>query len=136
MSDSDRPVGRPSKYNPAYCEQVIDVCREGYSLTGFAGKIGVSRECLTKWGQEYPEFLLALKRAKAAAAYGIETDANRVRKVGGGPGAASMCTFQLKNFASDDYADRQEHLIGGNGKEPIRTETIYSGVLAEQDKSA
>ena len=99
------PAGRPSSYDPAYCEEMVEYCRDGKSITGFAGKIGVSRDCLTKWGQQYPEFLLAIKAAKSAATYGVEIDAARQRKENGG--SASVTIFQLKNFAPDDYRDTQ-----------------------------
>lgn len=100
--------GRPTLYDPRYCEEMVECCALGHSITGFAGKIGVDRDTITHWGQQHPEFFLAIKKAKAAATRELELDANRIRKSGGGPGAPAMTIFQMKNFAPDEYADRFE----------------------------
>lgn len=138
MSDElpKHPGGRPTKYRPEYCEELVAFCREGYSITGFAGEIGVGRETISEWARVHPEFSVAVSRAKAAATRAYEGDARHVRQHGGGGGQATLIIFGLKNMAPDDYADKQEHLIGGNGKEPVRAEVIYSGALARGDENA
>ena len=112
-------AGRPSKYDPAYCADIVETCAQGYSITGFAGKIGVDRDTITEWAKVHPDFSLAVKRAKAAATYGIESDANGIRKRGGGPGAATMAIFQLKNFAGDEYVDKAEVKNTGDPANPV-----------------
>ena len=72
MSDTPNPVGRPSLYKPAYCDEVISVCSEGLSLTAFAGVIGVSRSVISHWCADYPEFLLACKKGMAKRALFLE----------------------------------------------------------------
>lgn len=66
MTDTAAPVGRPSKYDPAYCEAVVARQAEGWSLAEFAAHVGVSRQTIDNWGAAHPEFLEALSRAKAA----------------------------------------------------------------------
>ena len=119
-----RPVGRPTKYDPAFCEEIVEVCAEGHSITGFAGKIGVDRDTITEWAKVYQEFSVALKRAKAAATYGIEKDANGIRKRGGGPGAATMAIFQLKNFAEHEYTEKSETKLTGDPDHPVAIRAI------------
>ena len=106
--DKSRPVGRPSKYEPRYCDEVVEFCREGYSITAFAGEIGVARDTLTDWGARYPEFLAALKRAKSACARWWEERGRSIGEGGGGPGSATLVTFQLRNQAPDDFQDRRQ----------------------------
>lgn len=114
------PAGRPSLYDEAYCEQVIEVCAEGYSLTGFAGKIGVARDTITEWADKHPEFSLAVKRAKALRALWWEDRGRQVAKDGGPGGQATMVIFGLKNHAPEDYSDKQEHVhTGADGKDLI-----------------
>lgn len=57
--------GRPTDYDPAYCERVIAWGRDGKSRTWMAAEIGVHRETLYNWEKQHPEFFDALKRAKA-----------------------------------------------------------------------
>jgi hypothetical protein len=49
-------MGRPSDYDHAYCEQVVSFCAQGYSLTAFAGEIGVCRDTISEWCRKHPEF--------------------------------------------------------------------------------
>lgn len=60
-----RPAGRPSKYDPAYCDLVIDDAKEGFSLTAFAGGIQIDRDTVTEWRKVHPEFDSACRAAKA-----------------------------------------------------------------------
>lgn len=86
-----RPVGRPSSYDPKYCDQLIEyfseppykeilkkiVTKDGdvvevpaieatdfKSFAGFAVSIGTHRGTLNDWCNQHPEFADAYKRAK------------------------------------------------------------------------
>lgn len=90
MSD-EKPLGRPSLYKPEYCDQILDyfsvepyeekikkvhtksgdvielpyeVAADFPSFAGFAAKIGVHRESLLNWTEQFPDFFDAYKRAK------------------------------------------------------------------------
>lgn len=58
-------MGRPSEYEPSYCEKVIELGKEGASVVEMACEIGVSRNTLeTNWTEAHPEFLEAFIYAK------------------------------------------------------------------------
>lgn len=61
------PGGRPSKYKPEFCQELIEAGKEGYSIEAFAGKIGVSRECIYEWTRVHPEFSDAKKVFETAS---------------------------------------------------------------------
>lgn len=113
------PAGRPSTYSPAYCEEVITFCGEGYSLTGFAGEIGVTRQCISEWMRVHPEFFVAANKAKAKRAMWWESRARDVAEKGGPGGQATMVIFGLKNHAPDDYSDTTKHELTGKDGAPI-----------------
>lgn len=100
--------GRPSKYDPDFCERVVTFCSDGSSLTSFAAKIGVARRTLAGWAEQHDDFAEALDIAKAAACAWWEERARKVGDGDGGPGAASMIQFALKNLAPADFSDRRE----------------------------
>ncbi len=108
MAKKKPPVGRPTLYKSEYCDELIDFCSRGFSITAFAGKIRVSRDTIAEWGTIHREFSEAIKIAKACATLSLEGDASRVRKSGGGPGTAAMIIFGLKNFAPDEYKERRD----------------------------
>jgi phage terminase large subunit len=62
-----RKVGRPSKYDPSFCDLVIELGAQGKSKAQLAASIGVSRETIDLWAKVHPEFSDALKFAKDLA---------------------------------------------------------------------
>lgn len=112
--------GRPSKYEPRFCDELIECAAKGYSLAGFAGKIGVARSTISEWADAYPEFSNAVARARSSAAYSWETRAIRVGDEGGGPGASQMIQFALRSLAGDDWHDKQ--LVEHSGGIDVRAE--------------
>jgi hypothetical protein len=58
-------VGRPSLYDPAYCDDVLRMGGEGYSVVEMAAEIGVHRNTLeTLWPEAHPDFMEALGQAR------------------------------------------------------------------------
>lgn len=108
------PAGRPTLYREEYCQQVIDVCSEGYSLTGFAGLIGVSRDTIDEWQRVHAEFSAAVDRAKAIRLAAWEKRAMKVGEEGGSGGQSTMITFMLKNHAPHEFREKQEIEHSGN----------------------
>lgn len=51
-----RPMGRPTEYEPIYCQMLIDHMADGYSFESFAGKIKKARSSIYKWVDEFPDF--------------------------------------------------------------------------------
>jgi len=126
------PAGRPSLYKPEYCEEIINSAKQGFSLTGFAGQIGVSRRTITEWAEQHPEFSLAVTQAKAAAAASWERRAINIGDGNGGPGAAGMVQFALKNLGADDWQDKitNEHTGKDGGAIQITDETRVRALAA------
>lgn len=105
------PAGRPSKYDEAFCDEVREFLKDGYSVAAFAGHIGVSYSTVSLWEQEHPEFSEAVKDGRAAATLWWE---NRARDVALGAeisGNPTIIIFGLKNRAASEWKDKteQEH---------------------------
>ena len=80
---SDKPIGRPTKYRPEFCQQIIEFFTlDPYTLfldekgnpTGlppkfptferFAYSIGIVKQTLYDWSKKHAEFMDAIKKAK------------------------------------------------------------------------
>jgi len=59
-----RPVGRPSLYDPKYCEEVIALGKIGKSSEAIGAILGVGTATLYRWRDEFLEFREALELAK------------------------------------------------------------------------
>lgn len=110
-------AGRPTGYDPEYCEQAITFLADGYSLAALAGHIGVARSTIYKWVDEHEEFSDAVKRGQAKAVLWWE-NANRSLATGG-EGNATSIVFGLKNRAADEWRDVKATEISGPDGAPI-----------------
>ena len=66
MTEELRPVGRPSLYDPSFCDKVVALGALGKSVEQISSVLGVSLRTMYTWRDAYPEFLHALDEAKAA----------------------------------------------------------------------
>lgn len=123
------PGGRPSKYDPAFCEVVVTEMANGFSLTAVSAIIGVTRATINNWMAEYPEFLEAVTRGKAIRLLHWERTALAVASQGGGPGSATMVVFGLKNMGGDEWSDTTKTEVSGPGGKPVQTEDVSAREL-------
>ena len=113
-------MGRPSKYDPRFCDEVEDLMRQGFSKTAAAGAIGVDRDTFLNWAKEHPDFFGAVKRGEAARTHKLETD---LLLAPDGPNVTSRI-FALKNAAPEEWRDKITH--EGTGPEgEIIFKTVY-----------
>jgi hypothetical protein len=100
-------TGRPSKYNEAYDNLIVEEMSQGKSIAAFAAEIGVARSTIQEWEKQYPTFSVALKAGKAKCAAWWE---ERLRTIATNPqsGNVTAAIFGLKNMASEDWRDKQE----------------------------
>ena len=66
MTEDTKPVGRPSLYDPSFCDKVVALGALGKSVEQISSNLGVSCRVLYDWRDRYPEFLRALEEAKEA----------------------------------------------------------------------
>lgn len=59
-----RPVGRPSTYDPAYCEQVVELGKLGKSIEQICATLNVPVRTVYTWRDAHEEFSQALDDAK------------------------------------------------------------------------
>lgn len=60
-------MGRPSKYDLAFCDQVVALGREGKSKAQIAAALDVDRATIDRWAESHPEFCSAIARARDLA---------------------------------------------------------------------
>jgi hypothetical protein len=81
-----KKIGRPTKYDPAFCEIAIELGRKGKSRESIAANLGVSWSTLLGWTESHPEFQEALENAKILEMdYWEELGSQHIVEVPGGP---------------------------------------------------
>lgn len=115
MAEETRPVGRPSKYDPAFCEALIEFMGKGYSLTAFAGEIGVARSTINEWMAEHHEFSEATRVGQAKRTRALETTLLAGES---GPKVTGHI-FALKNADPEGWKDKVQQELSGPEGGPI-----------------
>ena len=54
-------TGRPTKYDPKFCETVKEVMAKGFSKEAVAGHLKINKDTLYKWVERHEEFANAIK---------------------------------------------------------------------------
>lgn len=58
-------AGRPSAYNPEYCEVAIEAGKAGKSVAWLASELDVNKDTIYEWAKVHPGFSDALTRMRA-----------------------------------------------------------------------
>ncbi|GGE36281.1 hypothetical protein GCM10007276_12210 [Agaricicola taiwanensis] len=109
------PAGRPTTYDPRYCEEVVDFMSQGFSLTAFAGHIRCARSTINEWMAVHEEFSEAVKIGQATRTAKLEKtliDGETGPKV-------TAHIFALKNAAPEEWKDKVQQELTGDGGGPI-----------------
>lgn len=102
-------AGRPTKYDSAMCEAVIDAGAQGMTLAEMADILDVNRATVKAWMEVHPEFCSAVKSGLDKAQAWWERK-GREATFGAIDGYnATSYIFQMKNRFKEDWADRQLH---------------------------
>ena len=96
-------MSAPSKFKPEYCQRIVGFMAKGFSLTAFAGEIGVSRESIYAWEINHAEFGDAVKRARAARVLYWEKRLIKAERA-----EATPIIFALKNACADEWRQQPE----------------------------
>lgn len=125
-------TGRPSKYEPKFCDMLQEHFQQGYSFESFGGVAGVSKQTLYNWCDEHEEFLDAKRTYETASQLEWE---KRLRSLATtGEGNATAIIFGLKNRASDSWRDMKATELSGPNGEPIKQESKlnFEGLSEDQ----
>ena len=108
MSEIPATRGRPSSYDPAMCDRVVECGREGMGIAEMAAEIGISRETFNVWRKDRKDFSDAVKEAVALSQAWWEKQ-GRMATFGAIDGFnATSYIFQMKNRFRDDWRDKHE----------------------------
>lgn len=128
-----RPVGRPSKYKPEYCEQALELGETGHSIAEIAAKFEVDKASVYRWMEEHPDFALSMARAKTLEQAYFEKEA-RLNMKNKDFNANLWWRSALSRFR-DDYAEKKITEVSGPNGAPVQIEskTIDTGSLSPEE---
>ena len=111
--------GRPSLYDPAYCEKVIEMGKMGKSIVQMASAFDVTRETIYEWTRVHPEFSDAISRAKVHAQHWWEEMGQAGLTMQGFN--ASLWAKNVSCRFREDYSEPKNVILSGDAANPVRT---------------
>ena len=122
------PAGRPTKYDPAMCEAVIDCGKQGMGKCEMAAELDICYNSFEAYQEQHPEFLKAVKTALRHSQAWWEGK-GRLATFGEIDGFnATSYIFNMKNRFKDDWRDKHETEHSGN-----QTVNVITGVPRGDD---
>ena len=102
-----RPGGRPTKYKPEYCQQLINHMKMGRSYESFAAEVHVCDDTLREWESKHPAFSAAKREGRVKSLRFWED--LLIENARGLPSNATSIIFVLKcRFRQFGYRDKFE----------------------------
>lgn len=117
-----RPVGRPSKYKPEYCEQILELGKQGKSIAQMAAAFDVDKASVYRWADEEEAFRTALARARTYSQTWWEDKAQQ--NLGTRDFNAQLWLKSVASRFRDDYTEKQVTEVSGPDGGAIKTETV------------
>jgi hypothetical protein len=114
-------AGRPTSYDPKYCEMLIEHMATGMSFEAFAGLIEVSNKTLYSWAEANPDFLHAKEIAfeKSRLFWEKASVEHLINQYQGPTLNNTNWVFNMKNRFPKEWRDRQEIEHSGDAAKPL-----------------
>jgi hypothetical protein len=105
-------IGRPTKYDPAMCDIVVQCGAEGMGRYEIAAELDVSLQTMVAWEEEHPAFLSATTRARQLSQAWWEKQGRK--GIWSRDFNAPAYSLQVRNRFPADWRDKHE-LTGSDG---------------------
>jgi hypothetical protein len=123
-----------SKYKRIYCKKIIEMSLEGASFTAFASSIGVNRDTVNDWCEQWPEFAIAKQQAYENALAFFE-QVGLDQATGKSKGSATTLMFLMRCRFRSDYCIKETNEVLDNTNEIKDTLTNLFSALREDSST-
>lgn len=117
------PAGRPTDYEPAMCERIVELGERGASIAEMAYEIGVAKDTLKNWAAANEEFLVAFTRAKLASQVWWERKGQTGMEKSSQEFQASIWSRSMAARFPEDWREVKGTELTGKDGGAVRTET-------------
>lgn len=119
--------GRPSKYDPAYCDKIVELGRRGYTRAMIANELGFGWRSLQNWEGAHEEFRAALEQARMDAMAHMEKLAlDHMIETPGGPKLnTGLWSRSMSARFPHEYRDNSRVEVTGRNGGAIEVDVVH-----------
>ena len=126
-SKNGKFLGRPSKYDPAYCDQIVALGKEGLSRYQICSRLDIGINNMKAWEGAHEEFRASLEEARLhALAYWEDLAHDHIREA---PGGVKLNTgLWSRSMAArfpEQYRENSKVEVTGKNDGPIEVDMIH-----------
>jgi hypothetical protein len=119
-------MGRPTKYDPAFCQKVVQLGKLGKSFEQMAAQLNVSYRTLCNWRDNHDDFFHALEEAQAQEQAWWEEQAQTylVNQYQGNTINAQMWSRSMAARFPKKYSERNRVEVSGKDGDAILVDHV------------
>jgi hypothetical protein len=126
-SKNGKFLGRPSKYDPKYCAEIVDLGKEGFSRWQICSRINIGLHNMLAWEGAHEEFRQALEESRLhALSYWEDLARDHIKEV---PGGVKLNTgLWSRSMAArfpDQYRENSKVELTGKNDGPIEIDHVH-----------
>lgn len=120
-------LGRPSKYDPAYCDEVMELGKEGLSKWQICSRLNFGIHNMDAWVGAHPEFRSAFEQARLdALAYWEELAQNHMIENPGGPRLnTGLWSRSMAARFPAEYRENSKLEVTGKNDGPVQVDVVH-----------
>jgi len=126
-SKNGKFLGRPTTYDPAYCDQIVALGKEGLSRWQIASKLNIGWRNLQNWEGAHDDFRAALEEARLdSLCYWEELAQNHMVENPGGPRLnTGLWSRSMSARFPDQYRENSKLEVTGKNDGPIQVDMVH-----------
>ena len=119
--------GRPTRYDPAMCEQVIELGGDGKSRTQIAAELDIHPRLLAHWEEAHEDFrhALELSRVKAMAHWEMLAQTHMIEIPGGPKVNTGLWSRSMAARFPEHYRENSKVEVVGKNDGAIQVDVIH-----------
>lgn len=121
-------VGRPTKYDPKFCQKVIAWGKKGMAPVQWAAELMVSKQVLIDWCKAHPEFLDAYEVGMSLREAWLVKQSNNRTTGKNRFGSDTMIKFMLA--ANHGYREKLDLEVSGEMTQKQQVEVSFASLLS------
>ena len=126
-SKNGKFLGRPTKYDPKYCEQIVELGKLGKSRWAIASELGITPSNLKAWEAVHDDFRSSLEIARQdALAYWEALAENHLVESPGGPRLnTGLWSRSMAARFPEQYRENSKVEVTGKDNGPVQVEHTH-----------